>query len=108
MNDIFINWEKELKWLEERYEKADKEGQLVIVYGKRRVGKTELIKYFAKDTQFVYYVAEKQTAKEQLRQAGKAFVEWLGIPELAEIRFTKSGVNYLCISHGSYKTTPSQ
>ena len=88
MNDIFINRKKELKWLEERYEKASKEGQLLIVYGKRRVGKTGLIKHFATGKPFVYYVAEKQTAKEQLRQAGKAFIEGLGTPGLASIRFT--------------------
>ena len=58
------------------------------MYGKRRVGKTGLIKHFATGKPFVYYVAEKQTAKEQLRQAGKAFIEGLGTLGLASIRFT--------------------
>lgn len=89
MNDTFINRKKELTWLEERYKQAEKEGQLLIIYGKRRVGKTELVKHFAKNKPFVYYVAEKQTATEQLRQATRAFAEGFGAPELANVRFNQ-------------------
>ena len=40
----FINREQELNALERFWE--DKESQLIVIYGKRRVGKTELIKHF--------------------------------------------------------------
>lgn len=37
----FIDRDRELKFLEDMYSKG---GGLVIIYGRRRVGKTELIK----------------------------------------------------------------
>lgn len=71
----FINRKKETKWLEERYKEAGREGQLLIIYGKRRVGKTELVKHFAQNKPFVYYTVEKGNAQDQLKAATKAFGE---------------------------------
>ncbi len=62
----FINRKAELKFLEETYTKAQNQAQFVALYGKRRVGKTELIKHFIKDKPALYYLASKGTAKEQL------------------------------------------
>ncbi|WP_333638723.1 ATP-binding protein [Pyrobaculum aerophilum] len=42
MNQQFINRERELAWLEELYKKPG--AQLVVIYGRRRIGKTELLK----------------------------------------------------------------
>lgn len=39
---MFIGREAELKFLEDRYETDD--GQLIVLYGRRRVGKTETLK----------------------------------------------------------------
>jgi hypothetical protein len=77
MDNKFINRKKELVWLEESYQKAYQEGQLLIVYGKRRVGKTELIKHFSQDKQSIYFVAEKGTAQDQLRTAKNIFADGL-------------------------------
>lgn len=62
----FINRKVELNFLETTYTKAHSQAQFVILYGKRRVGKTELIKHFIKDKPALYYLASKGTAKEQL------------------------------------------
>ena len=43
---MFIGREAELKFLKERYN-SDK-GELVVLYGRRRVGKTETLKQFCK------------------------------------------------------------
>ncbi|OGG35593.1 ATPase [Candidatus Gottesmanbacteria bacterium RIFCSPLOWO2_02_FULL_42_29] len=71
----FINRDKELTTLNKSWK--SKTPQLFILYGKRRVGKTELIKQFIKDKQAVYYLADKRTTKEQLselsRLVGEAF-----------------------------------
>jgi AAA+ ATPase superfamily predicted ATPase len=40
----FINREKELAALEKFWKEDD--AQLIVIYGKRRIGKTELIKQF--------------------------------------------------------------
>ena len=65
----FINREIELKALKDKWAKGS--SQLIIVYGKRRVGKTELIKQFIKDKEAVYFLADKRTALEQLRELGQ-------------------------------------
>lgn len=45
---MFYDRKNELGLLESLY--AEKKAKLVILYGKRRVGKTELLKEFAKKT----------------------------------------------------------
>lgn len=62
----FINRKSELVFLEEIYKKAYSAAQFLVLYGKRRVGKTELIKHFIKDKPAIYYLASKGAAKEQL------------------------------------------
>ena len=52
----FINREKELKALEEIYKK---ENSFVVIYGRRRIGKTELIKKFIRNKNFIYFFCEK-------------------------------------------------
>lgn len=65
----FINRDLELKSLNDKW--AKDEPQLIIIYGKRRVGKTELIKQFIKDKPAIYFLADKRTALEQLREVGR-------------------------------------
>ncbi|MDZ7262364.1 MAG: ATP-binding protein [candidate division KSB1 bacterium] len=61
---MFINREKELQILENRYGQGS---QLFILYGRRRVGKTELIKQFIRHKPYVYYMADRRTEREQLQ-----------------------------------------
>lgn len=63
---MFFNRQAELKRLEERY--REKKAQLLIVYGRRRVGKTELLKEFVRDKRNLYFLADLSSAKEQLQE----------------------------------------
>lgn len=65
----FINRETELKDLNERWKKETSE--FFVIYGRRRVGKTELIKQFIKDKPSVYFMADKRSQKEQLLELGR-------------------------------------
>ena len=65
----FINREQELKVLNEKWQSSI--AQFFIIYGKRRVGKTELIKQFIKDKPAIYFLADKRTTAEQLRELGQ-------------------------------------
>ncbi|MBU1200745.1 ATP-binding protein [Patescibacteria group bacterium] len=85
----FINRKQETAKLNELWEQ--KRAQLVVMYGKRRVGKTELIKQFIKDGRGIYFLADKRTLKDQLLEfarvvgnyfndefvAKKGFDDWL-------------------------------
>ncbi len=55
----FVDRELELKTLEKQY--AKKEASLVIVYGRRRVGKTTLLNEFAKDKNTIYFLATQES-----------------------------------------------
>lgn len=50
---MFIGRESELNFLEDKYSQAS--GQLVVLYGRRRVGKTETLRQFCKDKPHVFF-----------------------------------------------------
>ena len=67
----FVNRQEELDFLGALYKKTKQQAQFLVLYGKRRVGKTELIKHFFKDKPHFYYLASKGSSKDQLRTASE-------------------------------------
>ena len=65
-NMDFINRNKELAALRRAAEEG--RSQLIVIYGKRRVGKTALVKEFAKDLPHIYFLADKTPDRDQLAQ----------------------------------------
>lgn len=61
---MFIGRVDELKFLEERYQ--NKNGQLVILYGRRRVGKTEILRKFCEGKPHVFYACSEIPDESQL------------------------------------------
>lgn len=88
MINRFINRVSELEWLEGSYRKASESGQFLVIYGKRRVGKTELITHFLKDKPCVYYLANRTTKGEQLQSATSVFMTGLGDTYIAGSSFS--------------------
>lgn len=88
MTKQFINRVKELEWLGGDYRKASESGQFLVVYGKRRVGKTELVTHFLKDKPYVYYLANRTTKGEQLQSATSVFMSGLGDTYIAGSSFS--------------------
>lgn len=62
---MFIGRESELNFLEERYSRN--KGELVVLYGRRRVGKTETLKQFCKDKPHLFFSCRECTDKLQLK-----------------------------------------
>lgn len=64
MKYSFVNREKELNFLKDKYSSGSSE--LIIIYGRRRVGKTELIKQSLANTQCrtLYFLGELQKEKQ--------------------------------------------
>jgi len=61
----FINRERELNALGKFW--LEKDPQLIVIYGKRRIGKTELIKQFIKDKPHIYFLAQRINENENLK-----------------------------------------
>lgn len=61
---MFVNRGKELEALRVAY--RDSKAQFIVIYGKRRIGKTELVKQFFKNIPHIYFLADKAPEKEQL------------------------------------------
>lgn len=62
---MFIGREAELKFLQDRYEAQN--GQLIVLYGRRRVGKTETLREFCKGKPHVFFSCTQTTDRVQLR-----------------------------------------
>ena len=66
--------ENELRKLNRRYEKGQFE--CIVIYGRRRVGKTALINEFCKDKPVIYMSALNATAEENLRTLSRAICSY--------------------------------
>ena len=67
---MFYCREKELETMEKHYQKADFE--CIVIYGRRRVGKTALINEFCKGKPDIYFSALNSSAGENLESLSKA------------------------------------
>lgn len=62
---MFVGRKEELDFLKARYLKSS--GQLIVIYGRRRIGKTELLREFCKGKHHVFYACKECTDDEQLK-----------------------------------------
>lgn len=61
---MFIGRESELKYLNEAY--SSQKAEFIVLYGRRRVGKTELLNEFCKDKPCIFYTCREYTDQKQL------------------------------------------
>jgi AAA+ ATPase superfamily predicted ATPase len=61
---MFIGRKQELQFFEDKFNSPG--GQLVVLYGRRRIGKTELLREFAKNKKHVFYSCREISDREQL------------------------------------------
>ncbi len=80
----FVNRERELSWMEDQH---SNEAAFMVLYGRRRVGKTELIKEFMKTKDHVYFLATKKTERENLKDLQKQMSEYLQEDIFTDIHF---------------------
>lgn len=78
----FVGRDEELAALERHYKSA--RSGLIPVYGRRRVGKTELLLHFAAKKPTVYVTASDKLRTPQMVDFVRAAADWLGAAHLAE------------------------
>lgn len=69
---MFIGRKHELDFLNERYN-SDK-AEFIVLYGRRRVGKTELLSEFCKGKKHIFYTCNEYTNDKQLREFSNKFL----------------------------------
>ena len=79
---MFINRDSELTALQSRF--GSQTPQLLIVYGRRRVGKTELLRAFMQEKPHIYYMADRRTEREQLELFSARMAEFFNDPVVKE------------------------
>lgn len=77
---MFVNRKNEMALLEKLYHSGKKE--VLILYGRRRVGKTELVKRFIRDKPAIYFLADKDGLRANARRFYIESAEKLGLPEV--------------------------
>jgi uncharacterized protein len=78
----FIGREEELAALERRY--ASSRSELLPLYGRRRVGKTELLTRVSHDKPTIFFTANAKLPTAQISSFMRAAADWLRVPDLAE------------------------
>ncbi len=81
----FVDRRSELDALEREFEK-DRPG-LAVVYGRRRVGKTELLLHFSKDREAIFFHADRRGYRENLVEFQRVASEVIGKPLFERARF---------------------
>ncbi len=83
---MFLNRESELNHLEDEYSKDAP--RFVVLYGRRRIGKTALIEEFGKNKKdFIYYLADQQTETQQIESFKQQIYEYTHDDFLLKTRF---------------------
>lgn len=80
----FIGRETELSTLEHEFER---DGGFVVLYGRRRVGKTTLIKEFLKGKTAFYFLATKEIESQSMKRLAGVISRTTKNPSLAKATF---------------------
>lgn len=81
----FIGREAELQLLNEEYQK---DSSFVVVYGRRRVGKTTLLKEFIRDKYAFYFLATQETEAQSRKRLAGVIARRTGNALLDKVLFT--------------------
>ncbi|MEM2865090.1 MAG: ATP-binding protein [Candidatus Bathyarchaeia archaeon] len=82
---FFVNREEELEFLEAAYN--SRRPEFIIIYGRRRVGKTELILRFLQYKPGLYFLASTEGDRENIANFKAKCSELIKDPSFAEIEF---------------------
>lgn len=83
MVSMFIGRKDELAFLEEKYNSDG--GELIVIYGRRRIGKTETIRQFCENKQHIFYTCVECTDEQQLKSFSARVLQ-KGIPAAQYIK----------------------
>lgn len=74
---MFVGRKNELDFLQDKYE--SKNAEFVVLYGRRRIGKTELLREFVKDKKHVFYSGHQINDIMQLQRISRSLTNHFGV-----------------------------
>jgi len=81
----FINRERELAALNNQYTAGG--ASFMVIYGRRRVGKTTLIKEFIKDKEALYFLADNENEANSMKRFAGSLAEYTGQDYINKMKF---------------------
>ena len=75
---MFSDRKDEMNSLRQHYNLAQEKSQLLVIYGRRRVGKTTLVKEFLKEKKGAYIFIEPKSEELILKDCEEVFEKILG------------------------------
>jgi hypothetical protein len=97
---MFVGRKRELAYLEERFNRERPE--LLILYGRRRIGKTELTKEFLREKRGIYYLAEKLPERLQLKKLSEKVIDFFREEIISEFTDWEMLFKYLASKRDRY------
>jgi hypothetical protein len=85
MAQLFINRKKELEFLDNAY--LSEKPEFIIISGRRRIGKSELVLKFSKNKKSLYFLCSTEGDKENIKEFQKKLAKLLRDDSFVEIRF---------------------
>lgn len=98
----FVDRQEELGFLEREY--GQPSFRFIPLYGRRRVGKTRLVREFIKNKAAIYFLADTVSGQEQLKNLGRAIGEYFNDRILIEGGFRDWEQFFRYIREKSMKT----
>ncbi|MCQ8892593.1 MAG: ATP-binding protein, partial [Candidatus Methanosuratincola sp.] len=89
MQQLFVDREAELGFLERKH--SEQGPQLLVIYGRRRVGKTALIKKFLAGKQGLYLMCTKDSMRDNVNELKRRVAAMLGKEYLASVEARSIG-----------------
>ncbi|HJH28483.1 MAG TPA: ATP-binding protein [Methanosarcinaceae archaeon] len=82
----FVNRKNELKFLETRYK--SKSSEFIVIYGRRRVGKTELMLKFLENKKGMYFLASTEGDRQNIQDFSKIVGRTIDDDNFGKIEFS--------------------
>ena len=98
---MLLGRDKELKLMNDLY---NKDGfQLLLLYGRRRIGKTTLITEFIKDKKNIFFSAEQDTKENNLNKFSKIVFDYFKVSNLENFKNIDNLLSYIVEKLGNEK-----
>lgn len=99
----FLNRTEELGLLERLW--TSRKAEFLVLYGRRRLGKTELLAHFAGDRRAIYLEATDVRAEDQLRDFASAYADGLALGAIVpEVRDWRQLLDLVAEAAGAERT----